>query len=200
MSSDRRNPVLLLDVMGTLVYDPFYVEVPAFLGTTLEELLAAKHPTAWARFETGEIDEARMLREFFRDARPVPPGLREHMARSYRWIEGMRELLEALAAGGYELHAHSNYPDWYRSIEHELELSRYLQWTFVSCLTGLRKPDPRAYEHAAEELRVAPADCVFVDDREENCRAARDVGMRALRFESAERLRADLRSLGIDVS
>ena len=30
--------VLLLDVMGTLVYDPFYVEVPRFFGLELAEL------------------------------------------------------------------------------------------------------------------------------------------------------------------
>ena len=39
--------ILLLDVMGTLVYEPFHTELPAFFGMTLEELYAAKHPTAW---------------------------------------------------------------------------------------------------------------------------------------------------------
>lgn len=185
--------------MGTLVYDPFHREMPAFLGLTFEELLAAKHPTAWARFETGEIDEARMLREFFRDGRPVPPGLREHMEAHYRWLAGMRALVESLATSGYELHVLSNYPHWYRSIERSLELSRFLQWTFVSCHTGLRKPDPRVYRHAIAELRADPASLVFVDDRAENCRAAREAGMQALEFQDAERLRADLRALGIDV-
>ena len=49
--------ILLLDVMETLVYDPFKVEVVSFFGmSSLAELYAAKHPTTWREFERGEID------------------------------------------------------------------------------------------------------------------------------------------------
>ncbi len=49
--------------------------------------------------------------------------------------------------------------------------------------TGLLKPDPAACLQAAERLGVAPGDCLFVDDVEVNCAAARAVGMAAVRFE-----------------
>lgn len=49
--------------------------------------------------------------------------------------------------------------------------------------TGLVKPDPAAYELAARRLGVVPADCLFVDDLEVNCAAARAAGMAAVRFE-----------------
>ncbi|MFF6986437.1 HAD-IA family hydrolase [Streptomyces sp. NPDC010273] len=39
------------------------------------------------------------------------------------------------------------------------------------------KPDPAAFEHCVAALRAAPADFLFVDDREENVRAAQAVGM-----------------------
>ncbi|MFJ3421680.1 HAD family hydrolase [Streptomyces sp. NPDC086082] len=39
------------------------------------------------------------------------------------------------------------------------------------------KPDPAAFEHCVAALRAAPADFLFVDDRKENVRAARAVGM-----------------------
>ncbi|WP_341846201.1 HAD-IA family hydrolase [Streptomyces caeruleatus] len=39
------------------------------------------------------------------------------------------------------------------------------------------KPDPEAFRHCAVGLRAAPADFLFVDDREENVRAARANGM-----------------------
>ena len=32
------RPVLLFDVLDTLVYNPYWVEVPAFFGLTLAEL------------------------------------------------------------------------------------------------------------------------------------------------------------------
>lgn len=42
-------PVLLLDIMDTVVYDPFFQDMPRFFGITFKELLAAKHPTAWVQ-------------------------------------------------------------------------------------------------------------------------------------------------------
>ena len=50
------DPILLLDVLGTLSHDPFYEEMPAWFGMTLRELLDAKEPEAWPEFERGEID------------------------------------------------------------------------------------------------------------------------------------------------
>jgi putative hydrolase of the HAD superfamily len=56
-----------------------------------------------------------------------------------------------------------------------------------SAFVGLRKPDPAIYELALERLGgPAPDRCVFVDDLEANCDTARDLGMAAVRFESAE--------------
>ena len=90
------------------------------------------------------------------------------------------------------MHALSNYPCWYRLIEERLQLSRYVAWSFVSCETGVRKPAPEAYLHASRTLNVAPERCLFVDDRERNCDAARAVGMDAIVFRSAEQLRQEL--------
>ena len=85
-----RRSTLLFDVMGTLVYDPFFVEVPAFFGMTLEELLVAKHPTAWMDFETGTIEEGSLLARFFRDGRSFDhEGLKRCLSSAYRFIDGM---------------------------------------------------------------------------------------------------------------
>lgn len=48
-------PVLLLDVMDTIVYDPFYLDMPRFFGITFKELLAAKHPSAWIQVRCGLV-------------------------------------------------------------------------------------------------------------------------------------------------
>lgn len=192
------TPVLLLDVMGTLVHDPFYVEIPRFFGLSLSELIAVKHPSAWVEFETDAIDEATLLARFFADGRPVDgEGLRAAMREAYRFLPGVEPLLQELAARGMPMHALSNYPRWYALIEERLQLSRYLQWSFVSCHTGVRKPDPAAYVHAASALGVEPSACVFVDDREDNCAAARDQGMHAVRFSDAAALRRALVEHGV---
>lgn len=190
--------MLLLDVMGTLVYDPFPHEVPAFFGMTLEELYAAKHPTAWKEFERGEIDEAGLAARYFEGGLPCDVvGFRETLAGAYRWLDGVEALLSDLRDAGVDMHVLSNYPTWYRQIEKRLGLSRYLPWTFVSCETGVRKPAHQAYLGAAERLGLEPGRCLFVDDRAKNCEGAEAVGMQSIVFAGAEALRADLRAIGI---
>lgn len=193
-------PILLLDVMGTLVHDPFAREMPAFFGMSLERLLDEKHPTAWVEFERGELDEATFLARFFADGRDFDAdGFVGHVEASYRFLEGIPPLLDALRGAGVEMHALSNYPTWYRRIERRLGLSRWVPWTFVSCRTGVRKPHPEAYLGAARALGVDPGDCLFVDDRESNVAAARGVGMAAHRFTGADALRDALALHGVPV-
>jgi len=57
-----------------------------------------------------------------------------------------------------------------------------------SAFVGMRKPEPEIYELTIERLGdgIGPADCLFVDDVEVNVDAARDVGMRAVHFQSNE--------------
>lgn len=192
------RPVLLLDVMGTLCHDPFYEDMPRWFGMTLEELLAAKHPTAWIEFELGQLSEEEFLARFFADGRDYDRiGFAEFTASRYRWLDGMEELVRDLAQAGHALHALSNYPTWYHRIEERLGVARFVKWSFVSCDTGVRKPDPQAWRRAVRELGVAPADCLFVDDRKRNCTAARALGIPTVRFASAEALRGELAERGL---
>jgi FMN phosphatase YigB (HAD superfamily) len=82
-------------------------------------------------------------------------------------------------------------------IEQRLGVGRFVRWTFVSCKTGLRKPDARVFVHATRALGVVPGDAVFVDDRADNCDAARAAGLAAVRFQDADQVRAELEGLGL---
>jgi len=190
--------VLLLDVMGTLVRDPFYDVVPEFFGMSLDELIAVKHPHAWVAFERDHIAEPQMLAEFFADGRDYDrDGLVAAMKAAYDWLPGIASLLEDLSATGIEMHTLSNYPQWYRYIEDALTLSRWVRWTFVSCKTGLRKPEPAAYRQALAALGVRPDEAIFVDDREDNCEGAAAEGIDAIRFENAAGLSDALQQRGL---
>lgn len=196
--AESSRPVLLLDVMDTLVHEPFFAEMPGFFGLSLEELLVQKHPTAWIDFELGQLGEEEFLTRFFRDGRAFDhAAFRRMLEASYRWLPGMETLVRRLAAAGHSLHALSNYPAWYLRIEERLGLSRYLAWSFVSCRTGVRKPDPRAFRGAAQALGRAPGECLLIDDRGPNCEAARAVGMQAVHFTGAEELGRELARRGL---
>jgi HAD superfamily hydrolase (TIGR01509 family) len=82
-------------------------------------------------------------------------------------------------------------------IEAKLRLSRYLKWSFVSCITGVRKPDRQAFLGAAAALQVTPDQCLFIDDRSRNIQAAREVGMDAIHCQDAAQVRAELARRGL---
>jgi putative hydrolase of the HAD superfamily len=67
------------------------------------------------------------------------------------------------------------------------EVDELFEVVVDSAFVGLRKPDPAIFELTLERLGgPAPEQCVFVDDLELNCDAARELGMAAVRFESAD--------------
>ena len=184
--------------MDTLVHDPFFVEVMEFFGMGLDSLLASKSKHAWLEFERGELDEAGLVERYFTDGRKLDvAGLRACMLDAYRFLPGIEDLLGELHEASVEMHALSNYPVWFELIEQRLGLSRFVKWSFVSCQTGVRKPDAQAYLGAARALGRAPGGCLFVDDRADNCAAAEAVGMPALRFGDAASLREALRARGV---
>ena len=194
----NRTPILLFDIMDTVVVDPFYVGFAEHFGLTMQELLEQKHPGAWVEFERGQIGETEFLARFFLDGRPVDrAALHDFYRRSFDWVPGMKRLLEDLKEAGHVVHALSNYPIWYHLIEEVLEVSRLVEWSFVSCETGVRKPDPDAFLGPCRALGVAPGECMLVDDNDVNCRAARSVGLRAWKFAGARPLRIQLAGAGL---
>ncbi|XP_048424527.1 LOW QUALITY PROTEIN: flavin mononucleotide hydrolase 1, chloroplatic [Pyrus x bretschneideri] len=230
-TNTRKLPIILFDIMDTVVRDPFYHDVPAFFRMSFEELIESKHPTAWIEFEKGITDEMELARTFFKDGRPIDlEGLKNCMKKGYSYVEGVEELLDVLKHNNYEMHAFTNYPIWldeisifcflikhstssfysggipfsflgrYEMIEDKLNISKYLSWTFCSCITGKRKPDPEFYLEVVRHLEVDPGSCIFVDDRMRNVEAAKEVGIVGLHFKNADSLRQDLLSMGIDIS
>lgn len=152
------RPILIWDIMSTICYDPFYVDVPAFLGMSLSELYKVKDKSSWEAFELGRLSEDEMLDNFFLDKRTFDKrGLVDTVTSRYAFLPGMERLLDILTGQGYPMHAMSNYPVWWRAVEDRLRLKRFLRWTFVSCEAGVRKPDPAAYRAVLERLNV-PAD------------------------------------------
>jgi FMN phosphatase YigB (HAD superfamily) len=63
----------------------------------------------------------------------------------------------------------------------------------------LIKPDAAIYEHTLRGLGVKPEETLFVDDREINVQAARELGIRAVRFQSIEQLREELEAMEFSI-
>jgi HAD superfamily hydrolase (TIGR01509 family) len=76
------------------------------------------------------------------------------------------------------------------------ELDEIFEIVVDSAFVGMRKPEPAIYELTVERLGggLRADECLFVDDIELNCEAARALGMTAVRFDHADQAIADLTS------
>ena len=78
-------------------------------------------------------------------------------------------------------------------------LRRYFPVFFSSCFLGLRKPDEAIYRLALQVTQEAPANCIFIDDREVNLECPRELGLNTILFRDAAQLRVDLTEAGIEL-
>ncbi|MFN2431292.1 MAG: HAD family hydrolase [Gemmatimonadota bacterium] len=79
-------------------------------------------------------------------------------------------------------------------------IGAYFDKLFFSNETGHVKPHPDAYVEVLDALGVAPAEALFVDDKERNLGPARELGMAVHLFRHAPELRADLVGRGLLVA
>ncbi len=75
------------------------------------------------------------------------------------------------------------------------ELGRCFDVVIASGEIGYAKPDPEAYQITAARLAVATEECIFTDDREHFCAAARATGMQAIHYRGFSQFCDDLSKL-----
>lgn len=160
------------------------------------------HPAPNDAWEKGDITVGEYLdKTLFTEPRDFTPEqfFAAMKAQSRELPQGALPALNALATTGiYTLVMLNN---------EATELNDYRITTFglghsfdvfcSSCYLGLRKPDPKIFLRALQITQAAPAESVFIDDRENNVAVARDAGMHGVRFTTPEALAKDLEALGI---
>ena len=130
-----------------------------------------------------------------------------HLIAAYRdrWeemlggsIDETVAILADLRASGLPLYALSNWS----AETFPIARSRYafLEWFTGIVISGevrLGKPDRRLFRHLLDRYRLDAGSTVFIDDSALNVKAAAGLGMIAIRFSGADRLRMDLAELGL---
>lgn len=64
---------------------------------------------------------------------------------------------------------------------------------------GTRKPDAEFFQHCQTLARAKPAECVFVDDLQENVEAAKSAGLHGIVYRPNEGLANQLQALGVEI-
>ena len=176
-------------------------------GITLEELGSAMgkataehgdHPLF--ELERGEISEEEFGRRL---AAQLEPGfdlrrMRDVYVGSMRPNRRMIDFVAELRGRGLRAALLTNNirewePLWRAKLP---EIDELFETVVDSGFVGMRKPEPGIYELTLERLGgVAAAECVFLDDLEVNCEAARELGMSAVRFATTDQAIADLEAV-----
>jgi HAD superfamily hydrolase (TIGR01509 family) len=188
--------VVLLDVMDTVLVDPYRDALSAATALPLEELFRRRDAELWPAFERGELDETAYWAGWeSAGIRCDPEAFHAARRAGTRWVPGMRELLDDLA-GEVERVTASNYPVWIEELAEDHLAGRF-ERVLASHHLGVRKPDPAFFAALLERVDARPDEAVFVDDREVNVVAAEQAGIRSHRFVDAPTLRAWLVDLGL---
>jgi putative hydrolase of the HAD superfamily len=99
------------------------------------------------------------------------------------------DLLADLRAGRTSLALLSNAGPDYGSYFRHGPLGDFFTACYVSGELGLLKPHPDIYRHVLDDLRITPAEAIFVDNRELNVTGAEALGITGHVFTDAGRLR-----------
>lgn len=65
----------------------------------------------------------------------------------------------------------------------------------VSAEVHVMKPDPAIFRLTAEKLGVKPIECIFIDDSQGFCEAAKAVGMQAVCYKNFQQFKTDVELL-----
>ena len=77
------------------------------------------------------------------------------------------------------------------------KLRMYFHKLYFSCDLGVRKPNKKIFKIAINKLHTKPDECLFIDDKPENVKAAKSIGIHAMQFENYNKLLKDLKNHGV---
>jgi epoxide hydrolase-like predicted phosphatase len=185
---------LLIDWGGVLTtsmlesFDAFARREGADVRTAFREDPSARD--ALIDLETGRIDLATFERRLA-DALGVDPhGLANRLTRDVRPDQTMLAAVRDFHDQGVPTALVSN--SW-RAEDYDVD--DLFDVIVLSGTLGIRKPDPRIYQHAADRLAIPTARCVFVDDLGGNLKPAKALGMATIRHTDASSTIAQLKRL-----
>jgi epoxide hydrolase-like predicted phosphatase len=157
------------------------------------------HP--WHQLERGEITMTEFGIGLVQRAADAGVELDFTALRSYHADMAahprMVETIAALKAEGYRTGLVTNNikeagEDW-RGL---VDLDALFDAVVDSCVVGMRKPDPRIFLHALEQVGgVAPERAVFLDDHPANLDGARRAGLRGILVKDVDEAVAELHAL-----
>lgn len=173
----------------------------AALGSAMAALHARDGLHPLHELECGRVSEARFMDDL---ATEIARQLEREIAMddfTERYFAGlspnepMIALMAALRGDGYRMALlTNNVREWEPRWRAMAPVGEIFELVVDSAFVGMRKPEPEIYELTVRRLGVPAAQCLFVDDVEDNCVAARAAGMTAVVYRDGEQAIAEIRA------
>ena len=144
----------------------------------------------WMEYECGRIEQdacyQQVAERFSVPAAEVAEAFsqaQDSLRPNSTMISFIHKLKEA-SWGAVKVYAMSNVSkEDYAVLSTKLADWSVFNQVFTSGHSGMRKPDLSFYRHVLEEIKLAPEEVVFIDDRTENVLAAKSLGINGIVFE-----------------
>jgi putative hydrolase of the HAD superfamily len=212
MSHANTPRAVLWDFGGVILSSPFEAfrtyEQEAGLPEDFIRSLNARNPdtNAWAKMERSEVPLQDFVTLF--EAEALEQGHRIDGWRVLRSISGdiRPQMVEALrrCKAAFRVACitnnmkHGDGPGMARTPDKAkavAEVMTLFEHVFESSRLGWRKPDPRIYRHACDQLGVEPEHCIYLDDLGINLKPARAMGMRTIKVGDPDVAIAELEAM-----
>lgn len=155
----------------------------------------------WNEYDRGVMSAEEILQAFIQS----DPDMEEYIYKVTENLSGILERcdyaipwIRELQEKGYKVYYLSNF---FEKAEREcaeaLDFIPYMDGGILSYKEKLIKPDAAIYELLLKRYGLAAEECVFLDDKEENCRAAKKAGMQAICFKTREQAVKELGRMGV---
>ncbi len=198
-----RSDAVIFDLGGVVLsWDPRRAYERVLPAEEIATFLKRVDFAGWNRLNDGGRSFAEAEQDLitrFPDDREAILGYRIHFdATLTGMVPGTSGILAELRQAGIRLIALTNWSaETFPVATERFGILRRFEGIVVSGTDGLLKPEPALYQLALDRHGLSADSTVFVDDIPTNVDAAATLGMAALNFTDAERLRADLVELGL---
>jgi putative hydrolase of the HAD superfamily len=163
---------------------------PEVLGRAMQAIAEREGFHPLFELEMGKMSEDRflvLLRESLAPELGHEPELHRFREIYFNALDPnspMIDLMRGLKERGYRMALlTNNVREWEPYWRSMLPVDEIFETIVDSGFVGMRKPDPAIYELTVQRLGgVSVGECLFVDDVEVNCVAARRLGMTAIHF------------------
>lgn len=155
----------------------------------------------WGELDKGILSYEEVLQKFIEK----DPGLESQIRAIFGDTAGIvlkRDyaipLVKRLRCNGYQVLALSNFPEKvYQENREPLAFLQKMNGYLLSYQDHVIKPDARIYRLLQERYGFVPAECVFIDDLQENLDAAKAQGWNTILFTDYEQMLMKLAKLGV---